>query len=119
MKKNIVKEKSVELSFMAIDIYKELTSSHEFVLSKQFLRSATSVGANVHEAEASYSRKEFAAKMSIANKEARETEYWVSVLKHASFIKHDWTKFDRQLNEIIKMLTAIVKTTYQREFSKQ
>lgn len=75
MKRNIVKEKSLQLSFEAINIYKLLIEKNEFILSKQFLRAATSIGANIYEADAGYSKKDFAAKMSIASKEARETNY--------------------------------------------
>lgn len=118
MKKNIVKDKSVELSFQAVDIYKKLVAKNEFILSKQFLRSSTSIGANIHEADAGYSKKDFAAKMSIASKESRETAYWITLLKHGNFIEHDWIKFENDLNEIIRLLTSIVKTTHSRTFEE-
>jgi four helix bundle protein len=57
MKRNIVKEKSLQLSFEAINIYKLLIEKNEFILSKQFLRAATSIGANIYEADAGYSKK--------------------------------------------------------------
>ncbi|MDB5227458.1 MAG: four helix bundle protein [Bacteroidota bacterium] len=116
MKKNIVKEKSLELSFMAIDIYKELLASNEYILSKQFLRSSTSIGANIFEADGSYSKKEFASKMSISSKEAKETAYWTILLKYGNFIDRNWEQFDNQLLEVTKLLTAIVKTSHTREF---
>lgn len=116
MKQNIVKEKSLQLSFEAINIYKMLIEKNEFILSKQFLRAATSIGANIHEADAGYSKKDFAAKMSIASKEARETNYWVILLKHAELVKYDWNEFDNTLEELIKLLTAIVKTSNFRTF---
>ena len=116
MKQNIVKEKSLQLSFEAINIYKMLVDKKEFILSKQFLRAATSIGANIHEADAGYSKKDFTAKMSIAAKEARETNYWVILIKHASIIKYDWIKFDNILEELTKLLTAIVKTSNFRSF---
>lgn len=75
MKTNIIQEKSFSFAVKAIKIYKLLQENREFILSKQFLRSATSIGANVEEALAAISRKDFAAKMSISSKEARETLY--------------------------------------------
>ena len=71
MKQNLIKEKSFEFALQAIELYKLLLKENEYVLSKQFLRSATSIGANIEEATAAYSTKDFAAKMSIASKEAR------------------------------------------------
>ena len=70
---NIILEKTLNFSLTAIDYYKKIIAQNEYVLSKQFLRSATSIGANVNEATAAQSKKDFIAKMSIASKEARET----------------------------------------------
>ena len=75
MKENLIKEKSFDFALMAIDLYKLLHAKTEYTLSRQFLRSATSIGANVEEALAGYSRRDFAAKMSISSKEAREVFY--------------------------------------------
>lgn len=79
--KNIVKEKSFNFSLQIINLYKKLVNEKEYVISKQLLRSATSIGANIEEADARYSKKDFTAKMSIASKEARETKYWLRLLK--------------------------------------
>ena len=68
MKENIVKTKSFDFALNSINLYKKLIARNEFVLSKQFLRSATSIGANIEEANAGYSKKDFSAKMSIASK---------------------------------------------------
>ena len=81
MKESIVKQKAFEFSLLSIELYKKLIQQNEYVLSKQFVRSATSIGANINEALAGISKKDFTAKMSIASKEARETDYWIQLLK--------------------------------------
>lgn len=73
-------ELSFRFSIEIIKLYKQLTGQKEFILSKQLLRSATSIGANVEEANAAQSKRDFIAKMSIASKEARETRYWLWLL---------------------------------------
>lgn len=75
MRKNVIRSKSFQLAIHSIDVYKALIKKNEYVLSKQFLRSATSIGANVHEAINAQSKKDFTMKMSIASKEAQETIY--------------------------------------------
>jgi len=76
--RNIIKEKSFRFALNIVRLYKELAAKHEFIISKQLLRSWASIGANVKEATAAQSRKDFISKMSIASKEARETVYWLS-----------------------------------------
>jgi four helix bundle protein len=110
---NIIVEKSFNFSLLVISFYKKLIESHEYVLSKQLLRSATSIGANVEEAIAGQSRRDFIAKMSIASKEARETKYWIRLLERSEFIKYDYEMLLREIEEIINILTAIVKTSQQ------
>lgn len=85
MKENIVLEMTFDFSLQIIELYKKLVGEKEFVLSKQLLRSDTSIGANVEEANAAQSKKEFIAKMSIASKEARETKYWLRLLDKANW----------------------------------
>ncbi len=72
-KENLIKEKSYKFVLDIIKLYKFLTSKNEYVLSKQILRSGTSIGANIEESQAAQSKKDFISKLSIANKEARET----------------------------------------------
>ena len=74
---NKILDMSFEFSLQIIELYKTLVEKKEYVLSKQLLRSATSIGANVEEAIAAQSRKDLISKMSIASKEARETRYWL------------------------------------------
>ena len=78
MKNSIFKEKSFNFSLEIIDLYKKLQEQKEFILSKQLLRSATSIGANINEALAGESRADFVHKMTISNKEARESLYWLN-----------------------------------------
>jgi four helix bundle protein len=91
-----------------------LIREKEYVISKQLLRSATSIGVNVEEADADYSRRDFAAKMSIASKEARETKYWLRLLKHSEITKINVDGSLEAVDELVKLLTAIVKTAQNR-----
>ena len=111
MKENIIRDKSFQLSFDAIKLYKILLKNNEYVLSKQFLRSATSIGANIEEATAAYSKRDFTAKMSIASKEARESLYWLRLIEASDFVQCDLSAIKSDINEIINILTSIVKTS--------
>ncbi len=111
MKQNIIQDKSFQFALSIIDLYKVLISKNEYVLSKQLLKSATSIGANIEEALAGQSRKDFLSKMSIASKEARETRYWLRLLQKSQIMKYDYAIYLNEIEEIIKMLTSIVKTT--------
>ncbi len=111
MKESIVKTKALSFAKESIDLYKLLLENKEFVLSKQFLRSATSIGANINEALAGQSKKDFTAKMSISSKEARETLYWIELLEYSNFINYDYTILKEKCFELISILTAIVKTS--------
>ncbi|MBW2563729.1 MAG: four helix bundle protein [Deltaproteobacteria bacterium] len=84
------------------------------ILSKQLLRSGTSVGANIEEAQAGQSRADFLSKMSIASKEARETLYWLKLLEKAELISDDRLQdLKQEADEIVRILTSIVKATKQ------
>lgn len=111
MKESIVKNKAFAFAKQSIDLYKILLSKNEFILSKQFLRSATSIGANINEALAGQSKKDFTAKMSISSKEARETLYWIELLEYANFIDYDYSLLKNNCFELTNMLTSIVKTS--------
>lgn len=111
MKESIVKNKSFEFALLIIELYKVLQEQKEFVLSKQLLRSGTSVGANINEALAGVSKADFAFKMSISSKEARETLYWLELLDKSQMVKFDFKPFISNCEELVKMLTSIVKTT--------
>jgi len=112
MTKNVILDKSYVFALETIKVYKYLVrEKKEFVLSKQLLRSGTSIGANINEAQAGFSKKDFVAKMSISSKEARETKYWINLLSDSHYINSEKRDFLLGgINEIIAILTSIVKT---------
>lgn len=115
LQQNVVLDKSFQFSIRIVKLYKYLVKKHkEFVLSKQLLRSGTSIGANVNEAQAAQSKADFIAKMSIASKEARETQYWINLLIETNYLditeQYVMTLLDES-NELAKLLTSIVKTS--------
>ncbi|MGC3979205.1 MAG: four helix bundle protein [Paludibacteraceae bacterium] len=111
------KPKVIDLSFQfsleIIALYKELVKQNEYVLSKQLLRSATSIGANIEEANAGQTKKDFIMKMSIASKEARETKYWLRLLDKSKLVDTDYSSCLSSIEHIINLLTKIVKTSQQ------
>jgi four helix bundle protein len=113
MKENIVKEKSFKFAVRIVNLHKHLCGEKkEFILSKQALRSGTSVGAMVREAEHSESKADFIHKMAIAQKEINETIYWLELMCETEYLSS--TAFDSINNdavELIKMITSIIKTT--------
>ena len=111
MAESLIQRKSFAFALVIIALYRQLQDQREYVLSKQLLRSGTSIGANVEEATAAQSRKDFLAKMSIASKEARETKYWLRLLQDSQLVEIDLTEELKQVDELIRILTAIVKTT--------
>lgn len=112
MKENLVKDKSYAFALMAIKLYGSLAKTKEFVLSKQMLRSGTSIGANVEEALAGQSRADFLAKMSIASKEARECNYWLRLLRDSGIVSDkDIQPILNESFSMVSILTSIVKST--------
>jgi four helix bundle protein len=112
MGKSMIKDKSYAFALRIIVLYRELVGKNEYVLSRQLLKSGTSIGANVEEASAGQSRADFLSKMSIASKEARETHYWLRLIRDSQTL--DGRALEgilTEAEEISKMLTAIVKTT--------
>ena len=111
-KRNLIREKTYKFSLQIIALYKQLKDQNEYVLSKQILRSGTSIGANTEEATAAQSRKDFISKMSIASKEARETNYWLRLLRDSKLLKDvDYDEILTKSEEIIRILTSIVKSS--------
>lgn len=108
---NLILDKSFEFAISVISLYKELIASKEYVLSKQLLRAGTSIGANVEEAIGGFSKKDFTAKMGIALKEARETRYWLRLLDKSQIVSHTYERHLKEIESIINILTAIVKTS--------
>ena len=116
---NKILELTFDFSITIIDLYKILISQNEYVISKQLLRSATSIGANVEEANAAQTKKDFAMKMSIASKEARETKYWLRLLDKSQIIRLDYSSYLDSIEHIINILTKIVKTSQENLSSTQ
>lgn len=108
---NVVLEKSYRFALEVIELYKLMAAQKEHVLSKQLLRSGTSIGANVEEAQAAQSRNDFLSKMSIACKEARETRYWLRLLQQSTLCQLDYTPHLHRIEELLRLLNSIVKTT--------
>lgn len=113
-KENIIQTKSFDFALQIIDLYVKLKEEKEFVISKQVLKSGTSIGANVEEATAAQSRRDFISKMSIASKEARETRYWLRLLQKSNLTQIDVSEWMVSINGIVRILTSIVKTTQKK-----
>ncbi len=115
MATNVIRDKSRNFALRIIRLYKFLSDEkHEYILSKQILRSGTSIGANVCEAIHSMSKKEFLSKMNISLKEAAETEYWLDLLFHSDYITEaQFSSINRDCTEIKSILISIIKSTNQ------
>ena len=118
---NIVAQKSYMFSVRCVNLYKYLSEEkHDSVIGKQLLRSGTSIGANVKEALRGYSKADFASKISIALKEASETEYWIEILRDTGYITT--SQADSMLKdcvELIKILMSIVKKTKENIYKEK
>ena len=115
-KSNIIKDKTYKFALDIINIYKQMINQNEFILSKQLVRSGTSIGANVEEATAAQSRRDFISKMSISSKEARETNYWLRLLRDSKLCGNiDFSNLIKESEEIIAILTSIVKTSQKTD----
>lgn len=112
---NNVQDKAFEFAVRVVRLYQYLVKEHkEFVLSKQLVRCGTSIGANINEAQAGQSKADFIAKMSIASKESREAKYWLELLCITGYLDNTQPHVTSLLNqneELIKILTSIVKTS--------
>ena len=111
MARSIIHEKSFHFALEVIEIYRKLQAEHEYILSRQLLRSGTSIGANVEEAIAGQSRRDFLSKMAVASKEARETRYWLMLLQKSSLTKAELGPTLERIDQLIRILSSIVKTT--------
>jgi len=113
MKDNLVKDKSYAFAVRIVRLYQHLaTSKKEFVLSKQVLRSGTSIGANVEEAIGGQSKADFISKLAIAYKEARETSYWLRLLKDTDYLtEKEFESIHADAEELCRIIGTIQKTT--------
>ena len=113
---NIIEKKSFDFSLEIIKLYKYLCiEKKEYVLSKQILRSGTSIGANINEAHSAESKKDFIHKFGIAQKETRETLYWLNLLLYGEYISNNtFNQLNHLCNELNKILASIILTTKQK-----
>ena len=113
---NVVLEKSYALALRMVKLYGYLTEEkREFVLSKQILRSGTSIGANMEEAVGAQSEKDFLSKISIAYKEARETKYWLRLLNDSGYLEEEQAQsLFMDIEEMLKLLGSIQRTLKQK-----
>lgn len=113
-KTNVIKTLTFEFAIDVVKLSNQLKSKQEYVLSKQLLRSGTSIGAMVREAQYGESTKDFIHKLSIALKEANETEYWLDLLEATKLIGSEKSKTMKEVNRsILRLLISILKTTKQ------
>lgn len=112
-KESVIQGKSFQFSLKIIALYKQLHKIDKNPILLQLLRSATSVGANVNEASAGQSKRDFITKMAIASKEARETSYWLRLLSESDWYDVDLKSHISECNELVKILTKIVKTSQE------
>jgi four helix bundle protein len=110
---NIALDKSRSFALRIYNLYKHLCDEkHEYVLAKQLLRSGTSIGANLTEAQYAISKKEFLAKAQISLKECAETEYWLDLLKQTGLISSaEYDSIITDCKELLRLLVSITKTT--------
>ena len=113
---NVVREKGFQFAVRIVRLYQYLTnhqnSNRELILSKQVLRSGTSVGANIRESRNAQTVKDFITKLYIASKEADETGYWLELLKETGYISEEqFESLNQDCEEIMRLLTSIIKTT--------
>ncbi len=109
---SVIKQKSMIFARRIVKLYQYLNKEHrEFVMSKQILRSGTSIGANIAEAIYGSSRKDFVAKLQIAQKEAAETLYWLELLQSCDYIPEKlFTSLQSDCKELLAMLAATIKS---------
>jgi four helix bundle protein len=113
MKENITATKTFDFALSIITLFIELKKENEFIISKQIIRSGTSIGANVEEAIAAQSRKDFINKMSIASKEARETKYWLRLIDKSNLTTVSISNYLIEIEHIINIITKIIKTSQE------
>ena len=117
MRDNVALEKSFDFAVRIVNLYKYITNTKkEYVLSKQLLRSGTSIGANVTEAQRGQSKADFTAKMAIALKEAYEVEYWLRLLYKTEYMNgNEYDSIHKDIEELISLLISICKTASSKK----
>lgn len=119
-KPNIIKDKSFAFALRIVKLNKCLIEKNEFILSKQLLRSGTAIGALVREAEHAESTAYFIHSMSIAQKEANETEYWIELLFQSDYLEeHQYESIISDIRELNKILASIPITSKEKKYGKR
>jgi four helix bundle protein len=112
MKENLIADKTYDFAIKMVLLSKKLCAQNEYVLSRQILKSGTSIGANVEEAIGGISKKDFRAKMAISYKEARETNYWLRILKDTNYIEiEEFNYLNGEITSILKILYKIIESS--------
>ena len=113
---NIVVDKSLDFAVRIVNLYKYLCEEkNEYILSKQLLRSGTSVGANIAESQNAQSNNDFISKLSISRKELSETMYWLKVLNRTDYIdKNEFESIYSDANELYRIISSIIKTSMSK-----
>lgn len=115
--RNVVRDKSFQFALRTVKLYQYLKEEKkEYVLSKQVLRSGTAIGALIRESQQAQSKADFIHKLSIALKEANETEYWIELLFQSGFLEEkSYQSIHTDIEELLKLLTSIIKTTKENK----
>ena len=114
-KENLIKDKSLAFAIRIVKLYKLLCERKEYVLSKQLLRSGTAIGALIRESEHAQSKADFINKLSIALKEANETEYWLILLMKTDYLNEaEYSSIMVDCKEVLKLLISIIKTIKEK-----
>lgn len=114
IKSNIIRDKSFVFALKIIELSGSLKKDCNYEIASQVLRSGTSIGANVEEAQAAQSRKDFISKLSISSKEARETKYWLRLIKESKITNYKIDELINECEELVSILTKIVKTSSEK-----
>jgi four helix bundle protein len=116
MKENVLLDKSFAFALKIISAYRYLKDSkQEYIMSRQMLRSGTSIGANARESNQAESRADFIHKLSISLKEAHECEYWMELLMKSEYLNSDqFEPLNMELSELIRLLTSIIKSSKKK-----
>jgi len=119
MKKNVLIDRSFAFAVRIVKLYQHLLDKKEFVLSKQMLRSGTSIGANIREAQNAESKNDFIHKLAISQKECEETMYWLELLQETNFLtKYEFDAINKDAQEILKMLRSAILTAKNKTRNK-
>jgi four helix bundle protein len=113
MKDNLIANKIFDFALTINELYMQLKKLNEFIIPKQIIRSGTSIAANIEEAIAAQSKKDFISKLSIASKEARETKYWLRLLHKSELTQIKFETYLAENEQIINIITKIIKTSQE------